>query len=187
MHPEPREIPIFPASEAGKSAWLRWFLVLTKASSEQLATTHLARQGFETYLPRLQRRTLRHARWVNRVVSLFPRYVFVRLDVRHQALAPIRSTRGVASIVRFGDEAAVVPDPVVESLMRRADPATGLHQLADDRPRRGAPVCVIGGPLAGLEGIFERDMGEERAVILLSLLGRHTPVAVNSSFLVSAA
>ena len=165
---------------------LRWFLVLTKASSEQLAVAHLARQGFETYLPRLRRRVLRGARWADRVVALFPRYIFLRLDLRTQALGPIRSTRGVAGLVKFGDEAAIVPDGVVASLRGRADPETGLHRLADERPRRGTPVSVIDGPLAGLEGIFERDTGEERAVILLSLLGRSTPVRVNSADVVAS-
>jgi transcriptional antiterminator RfaH len=88
--------------------------------------------------------------------------------------------------VRFGDEAAIVPDSVVESLMGRADPESGLHRLADDRPRRGTPVSVVDGPLAGLEGIFERDTGEERAVILLSLLGRSTPVCVDSAHVVAS-
>jgi transcriptional antiterminator RfaH len=180
------ELPDLPARRASGSHWLRWFLVLTKASSEQLAVTHLARQGFETYLPRLQRRALRRSRWVDRVVALFPRYVFVRLDTRSQVLAPIRSTRGVAGVVKFGDEVAIVPDGVVETLMSRADPESGLHRLADERPRRGTKVSVIDGPLAGLEGIFDRDTGEERAVILLSLLGRSTPVCVNSAFVVAA-
>lgn len=176
--------PLVHCTPALPQPWLRWFLVFTKASSEQVAAAHLARQGFETYLPRLQRQSLRRTHWVRRIVALFPRYVFVRLDVRNQALAPVRSTRGVAGLVRFGEEAAVVPDGVVESLMRRADPDTGLHCLAQSPPRRGANVSIVGGPLAGLDGVFERDTGEERAVILLSLLGRSTPVEVDSTFVV---
>ena len=158
----------------------------TKPSSEQVAATHLARQGFETYLPRLKHRALKGARWAERVVALFPRYVFIRLDVLTQALAPVRSTRGVSGVVRFGEEAAVVPDGVIDTLFRRADPETGLHHLSDRRPTRGSAVSVVGGALAGLEGIFERDLGDERAVILLSLLGRSTPVCVNSAFVVAA-
>ncbi len=148
--------------------------------------SNLARQGFETYLPRLQLRALRGARWVDRIVALFPRYVFVRLDLGRQALAPVRSTRGVANLVRFGDEAALVPDTVIRSLRQRENRETGLHWLVPHRPRRGAPVAVVAGPLAGLEGVFERDTGEERAIVLLSLLGRFTPVCVNSAFVVAA-
>jgi transcriptional antiterminator RfaH len=160
--------------------------VLTKPSSEKVAVTHLARQGFETYLPRLQKKVLKGARWTERVAALFPRYVFVRLDVRSQALAPVRSTRGVSGLVRFGEEAAVVPDGVIDTLVRRADPDTGLHHLANSRPKPGAPVSVVSGPFAGLEGIFERESGEARAIILLSLLGQSTPVCVNSAFVVAA-
>jgi hypothetical protein len=46
---------------------------------------------------------------------------------------------------------------------------------------------VIGGAFAGLDGIFEREAGEERCIVLLSLLGRGTPVHVSSRMLVPAA
>lgn len=161
-------------------------MVFTKPSSEQLAVIHLARQGLETYLPRLQHRIRKGARWVERIVPLFPRYLFVRLEPARQSLAPVRSTRGVSHVVRFGDEAAVVPDVVIDTLVRSADPQTGLHHLAQSRPARGETVTIVGGPLDGLRGIFERESGEERAVILLSLLGGSAPVCVDSSFVVAA-
>jgi transcriptional antiterminator RfaH len=173
-------------SVTAPEAQLRWFLVVTKPASESLATAHLSRQGFETYYPRLSLKRTYRGRWVDRIVALFPRYLFVRLDPRRQALAPIRSTRGVAGIVRFGEDATVVPDTVVDQLQQRADSGSGLHRLNETGPRRGSAMRVIGGAFAGLEGVFDREAGLERSVVLLSLLGRVTPVCVASDLVVPA-
>jgi transcriptional antiterminator RfaH len=165
----------------------RWFLVLTKPSGEKSALTNLERQGYRVYHPRLLRTALRRGRWVDRVVSLFPRYLFVQLDVGRQSLAPVRSTVGVSNIVRFGSDAAVVPDGIVDGLLRKADPESGLHRLNERKPLvRGSRVSVITGAFEGLEGVFDRDVGEERSVILLQVLGNHTQVCVPSAFIVGA-
>lgn len=161
---------------------LRWFLVLTKPASEEVARANLERQGYAVYYPRLQRPSLYRGRWTDRIVSLFPRYLFVRVDIHRQALTPLRSTLGVADIVRFGSEPAAVPERVVEDLRRRADPGTGLHHLNERRLERGAAVRVISGIFAGIDGIFEREAGEHRVVLLLSLMGRETVVRVPSAF-----
>lgn len=110
------------------------------------------------------------------VESLFPRYLFLGLDITRQSLGPVRSTRGVSEIVRFGNEYAVVPHAVVDGLMKRGDPDTGLCRLREPLFAEGAAVRVSGGPLDGLEGVFERYEGEERVIVLLHLLGREARI-----------
>lgn len=162
-----------------------WFLVLTKPSNENTAKTHLERQGYHVYYPRLLHPALHRGRWIDRIVSLFPRYLFVRLDASSQSLAPVRSTQGVANIVRFGAEAAVVPARIIDGLIRRADPQTGLHRLSESRPfQRGSAVRVVAGAFEGLQGIFERDIGSDRVVILLRLLGQESSVHVPARFVI---
>ena len=52
----------------------RWYVAHTHAQGEARAQAHLARQGFETWLP-LHRRRIRHARRaVTALRPLFPRY-----------------------------------------------------------------------------------------------------------------
>jgi transcriptional antiterminator RfaH len=158
---------------------LSWFLIFTKPAGEQVAQSNLERQGYRVYYPRLLRPSLLRGHWTDRIVSLFPRYLFVQLDSARQSLAPVRSTLGVSAIIRFGHEAAVVPSGIVDALIERADPESGLHRLANDAQfRPGARVSVIAGAFQGLDGVFEREAGDERAVVLLDLLGRSTPVRV---------
>jgi transcriptional antiterminator RfaH len=174
-----------PGTEAvGVQRMLRWFLVLTKPAAESTAQSNLQRQGYHVYYPQLIRPVLRRGRWVDRVVALFPRYLFVHFDTVRQSMGPVRSTLGVSGIVHFGAEAARVPDEIVDELRSRADPASGLHRLQRRRGfDPGASVSVIAGALEGLHGIFERAVGEDRAVILLNLVGRRTPVCVEAGLL----
>jgi transcriptional antiterminator RfaH len=156
---------------------MRWYLIHTKPAREGLAETNLRRQGYHVYCPRLLRPTRFRGRWIDRVACLFPRYLFLRLAVGHQAMGPVRSTVGVANIVHFGNDYTVVPDAIVENLRTRADPETGLHRLhADALFEPGSNVRVIAGVFDGLEGVFQRESGDERVVLLLALLGRETLV-----------
>jgi transcriptional antiterminator RfaH len=167
------------------SPLLRWFLILTKPAGENTAKSNLERQGYHVYYPRLLRPALYRGRWIDRIVSLFPRYLFVQLDAATQSLAPVRSTLGVANIVCFGAETTVVPATVVDGLIRRADRETGLHSLSRGRALEpGSAVRIIAGVFEGLEGIFEREGDNERVVVLLKLLSQDTPVRVPGRFVV---
>jgi transcriptional antiterminator RfaH len=166
---------------------LRWYLVQTKPSNELVACSNLERQGYEIYYPRVVRAIRRGRQAFERIGPLFPRYVFLRLREGQQALGPVRSSLGVASVVRFGPAFAVVPDHVIVELKSRADSSSGLHRLRGAPPvEAGAPMRVVTGPLTGLEGIFDRQLGTERVVVLLNFLGRETPTEIPRDFAVQA-
>jgi transcriptional antiterminator RfaH len=94
---------------------------------------------------------------------------------------------GVANAVRFGSRYAIVPDEVVLELREQADPETGLHRLGRRASLlRGSPVRITAGPFDGLEGLFEREAGSERVIVLLRLLGQDAPVRIPSDFVVPA-
>lgn len=159
-----------------------WYLAHTKPGREKVAEFNLLRQNYEVYHPRLLRPTRQRGSWIEKVVSLFPRYIFFGLT-QGQDLGPVRSTVGVANIVRFGHAYAVVPGQIVEGLRLRADPKTGLHLLRRlAQFELGSRVRIVAGIFDGLEGIFRRECGAERVVLLLGLLGRETLVEVPSAF-----
>jgi transcriptional antiterminator RfaH len=151
---------------------LRWYLIHTKPLSECLAQTNLERQRYEVYLPRATQAVRCNGHWQSRIVALFPRYLFLRLNEGLQSLGPVRFTIGVANVVRFGSKYTIVPDAVIRDLLARADATTGLHRLRrSSRVAPGTPVRIRKGPFDGLEGVFEREAGAERVVVLLNLLG----------------
>jgi transcriptional antiterminator RfaH len=153
---------------------LRWYLVYCKPRQEATARRNLERQRYVTYLPLLRELRRRGGRRGEVIAPLFPRYLFVRLNTETDNWAPIRSTLGVVSIVRFGPAAAAVPDRLVDMLRRRED-ADGLHRPPAEQYRRGARVRITEGGFAGYEGIFLARTGRDRVTVLLQVLGRDTP------------
>jgi transcriptional antiterminator RfaH len=180
----PRNSAMDALRELQMEDMLHWYLIHTKPAREAVAEVNLLRQGYEVYYPRLLRPTRHRGRWTDRVASLFPRYLFLRLAVGRQAMGPVRSTVGVANIVRFGYDYTVVPDAVIANLRMRADSETGLHRLQGRAPiMPGSNVRVVGGVFDGLEGVFQRESGVERVVLLLGLLGRDTFVQLPAALI----
>ena len=98
-----------------------WYAIFTHARAEQKAQFNLERQGFQSFFPKYRKRR-RHARRVETVSSpLFPRYVFVRLDLDRQPWRSINSTLGVHGIVCQGEKPAPLPEGIVEELISRQD------------------------------------------------------------------
>src|SRR5664279_3292931 len=78
-----------------------WYVAQTHVHAETKATLHLRRQGFDVYLPRY-RKQRRHARRVDIVAApLFPRYLFVSVDLATQRWRSIRSTVGITRPVSY--------------------------------------------------------------------------------------
>jgi transcriptional antiterminator RfaH len=160
---------------------LRWYLIHTKPLSEQLAQSNLERQGYEVYLPRAVQAVRCNGHWQDRIVALFPRYLFLRLNEGRQSLGSVRFTVGVAHVVRFGSQFTIVPDGVIRDLLSRADGATGLHRVGRcSRLAPGTRVRISKGPFDGLDGVFEREAGADRVVVLLDLLGHAVSAHVPS-------
>jgi transcriptional antiterminator RfaH len=164
----------------------RWYVVQTHVHAEAKAVTHLARQGYSTYLPRYLKRR-RHARRIETVAApLFPRYLFVAIDPASQRWRSIQSTIGVTHLVCNGDEPATVPNGVIEQLQRRQD-ERGFITL-DTRPRfaPGEKIRVVDGIFDACIGLFEGMADRERVAILLDLLGRKVRVVLDGESIAAA-
>lgn len=164
----------------------RWYVVQTQANAENKAVAHLRRQGFATYLPCYLKRR-RHARRVDTVpAALFPRYVFVEIDMAVQRWRSIYSTVGVSRLVCNGDWPAHVPDDVIGSLRSREN-GSGFVQF-DQRPkfRIGDKIRVMEGAFHDCLGIFDGMSDRERVEILLDLLGRKVRVRIDAEAIAAA-
>ena len=163
-----------------------WYAIHTKPRQETLAAENLHRQEFEIYLPRIKQTHRYRHQWRDRIEPLFPRYLFIRLDLGKDNIAPIRSTRGVAKLVSFSGLPTTVPDPFIDTLIQSADPNTELHHPDESLFEAGNIVSIVDGPLEGLEAIFKARDGETRAIILLKLLGKTQPLRIDSNHLAPA-
>jgi len=149
-----------------------WFAVHTLPRCEEMARSNLDAQKFETFLPRCHK-TRRHARKVDVVLSpLFPRYLFVALDLAADQWLSIGSTRGVAYIVRQAGCPIAVPSGIIQELRSRAD-KTGVVPLSSlELFKKGDRLEILEGAFLGHTGLYEKMTEDERVQILLTLLGR---------------
>jgi transcriptional antiterminator RfaH len=156
-----------------------WYAVHSKPRQEATAELHLQRQDFTTYLPRIRLRKLKRGQWVKAVEPLFPRYLFIQLDLAVDNTAPVRSTRGAVGLVRIGNELRPVPGDVI-AYLKQAEDSAGHLRLVDDWPHRaGDRVEILQGPFVGLTGVYQMQLAESRALLLIELLGRHNEVQVD--------
>lgn len=164
----------------------RWYVVQTLVNGEAKAAQNLLRQGYEVYLPRYLKRR-RHARKVDFTARpLFPRYLFVAIDMATQRWRSVQSTFGVARLVSNGDDPARVPEGVVHALRARED-EKGFIRL-DSKPlfAPGDKVRVLAGAFMDSAGLFSGLADHGRVSILLDMLGRKVRVLLDADMVAAA-
>jgi transcriptional antiterminator RfaH len=164
----------------------RWYVVQTQPHAEWRAAQHLARQGFGSYLPRYLKRR-RHARRIDMVARpLFPRYLFVAVDMATQRWRAISSTLGISHLVCNGDGPAAVPDQVIAQLRSREN-SDGLIQLdAGPRFAVGDTIRITDGVFSACLGLYEGMADHERVAVLLDMLGRKVRVTIDGDAVAAA-
>lgn len=174
---------------------LRWCVATTKVGEEKIALGHLEDRArkrgvdLEVYLPM----RLGHPRSRNPIQPLFPRHLFVRLDLVVGNYAFIWTTRGVQSVLMAGDHPGWIRDDRIADIRARevdglvtlddapivkakpVDPATVWPaEIGDgaeppgEKWERGDQVVVADLPWSA---VFSKHLGDSRAEVLVSVLG----------------
>jgi len=163
----------------------QWYLLTSKPGKDALAEQQLLNQGYEVYRPIGQRLRKRRGKMVKTLESLFPRYMFIRLDSINDNWGPIRSTIGVQQFVRFGTDPAYVPDSLVE-LLKEREAELGNNAVDLDRYKKGEKVLITDGAFKGLQAVFCSYDGEERSIVLLNILHKETKMSISPANLSAA-
>jgi len=166
-----------------------WYAVQVKRYQEHRVARYLALQPIPTFLPLIESVRRRNGmRGPTRLEPLFPGYLFVlvqALDVNPGHWHLVQWAPGVTRIL--GMEGTPVPMPIkaIEAIQAR------IHELGFVRPAarfaEGARVRIRSGPLAELEGVFDRPISKGgRVRVLLELLGQARRTEVDELDLESA-
>ncbi|MDI6773346.1 MAG: transcription termination/antitermination NusG family protein [bacterium] len=156
-----------------------WYVAHIKPRQESRVLAHLRlRSGeIEPYSPRLEVVRRRWGRLATVLEPLFPNYLFLRMRLTPLTWTAARWSPGVRRLLSDGDLVAPVPDALVEAIRERAS-VLGFVRVGTAL-KLGQCVRVLGGPMAGLEGIFERHTSRaSRVRVLMQILGHSTPVEV---------
>lgn len=159
----------------------QWYVLQCKPREVFRAVEQLANQGYEAFAPSFRREAVRQGKREIVVDPLFPHYCFICLSDVADNWAPIRSTRGVSKLVRFGDLPLALPDGLVEALQVRESALNSPQAQAEALFTPGQTVTITDGPLAGLAAVFDARDGDERVILLLKLLHQqqrvHLPIS----------
>ena len=90
-------------------------------------------------------------------------------------------THGVSTIVKFGDEVAVVQESVVTSIRLALE--GGYELKLTEYFTNGDEVEVIEGPMKGIKGIVSDRKGEEKLIIKIDALQQAISVHIENKFL----
>lgn len=160
-----------------------WYACRTRARAEKRAASLLANNGFESYLPVIER--LRQ--WSDRkklvAFPLFPGYVFARFDL--QRSYDVVNIPGIVDIVGVDGEPAPIRDVELESVSILV---SGVN-AGEEMPRlvetftAGQVVIVIDGAFAGMRGVLLEERGRTRVVVRLSGLCQAVSVELPRRFL----
>lgn len=162
-----------------------WFVAQLKPNAAALAERNLARQGYPTFMPMIERDERRAPGFKRSLRPLFPGYLFVGFDPAGGNWRPISGTRGVARLVTFGD---ATPRPVSNELLqniRNHTDADGIFRTHADLSV-GDAVVILTGPLSDLMARLHQLDDDGRAWVLLDLLGQQTRVQMRREQLARA-
>jgi transcriptional antiterminator RfaH len=148
----------------------RWYVLHAHVHQEHRAESNLRARSVETFNPKIKERRINEftgaATYISK--SLFPRYLFARFPAG-AFLHKVWFTRGVHSVVSFGDRPTPVEDEIVNLIQARVG-IDGFVTLNEEF-KPGDKVLIKEGPLSNLSGVFEHELKDsERVMILLTTI-----------------
>ncbi|CAN4272715.1 NusG Transcription antiterminator [Methylophilaceae bacterium] len=161
----------------GEQASLAWYVIHTKPRQEARALTNLMQQGYQCFLPMITLEKLSRGRVYLVEEPIFPRYLFICLgNGRHgQNWAPIRSTIGVSGLVTFGSSPAKIHPDLIQLLLKQQE---GLSDTPERLFESGERLLIGSGAFAGLEAVYQMASGDNRAMVLIELMGKLAPMQI---------
>ena len=153
-----------------------WYLIKTKPRQEKIAKQNLKNQGYRSFYPIVKIN--------NRLVVLFPGYLFVQLNEKTQNWSPINSTKGVSYFVKFGLNFAKVPIGVIEFIKTNQHITTEkLKNLKKFKP--GDKVQISDGAFKNYMAIFKSYNPDERVILLMNLLANEQSLSFKKELVIA--
>ena len=157
---------------------MEWYVIHTHVYKEGVVEKNLIRQKFITYLPKYKK-VIRHARKVSNVFSpLFPRYLFVQMDLFKQRWASINSTFGVDVVITMGNKPVKISNKIINEI-KSYDNTKGITDITPCLSMvKGDQVDILEGVFSGRKAIFDGLTDANRIKVLFNLLGKEVTLSM---------
>ena len=154
-----------------------WIVARNKPNQDKIALINLERQNFEFFQPTFKTMSRRQNKFKESIKPVFPGYIFIAINLEENNWHKINNTRGISSIIVFGNEIPLIHCELIEALKHRFS--------LDSIPKEANPLEVgmnaeiKNGPFAQLAGKIARIDADQRIWILLNILGNPTRVSMH--------
>ena len=156
---------------------ISWWVVQTKPQAEFRAIKHLENQGLTTYCPIFKKESIRCNKIKFKTCPLFPSYIFVKVNsTAKNNIHLIRSTLGVKGLVKVGETPAKITCRLINKLRQME-----LDKFNETKShfKSGESVKIKTGLYKDIEAIYQMDEGINRAIVLLSMINKETPLNID--------
>ena len=148
---------------------MSWFLFTCKPRDDVRAEQNLINQGYTCYRPVIQVTRTRRGKKQQTEESLFPRYIFVHLPDNEGNWRALLSTRGIAGVVRFGEQPTKIPQALIDEI-KTNEQALKQSGTPVNALKTGDKVRITSGPFQFLEAVYQQSKGDDRVLVLLNIL-----------------
>ena len=162
-----------------RTAERNWYALYVKSRHEFVTQSELSRKEIPTFLPSVEK----PRQWKDRkkIIQspLFPGYLFVYIQARPDAYTSVLRARGAVHLLSTENSC---PTPVSPDEINSLKLIIESGQTVDIYPnlKKGTPVRVKRGPLAGAEGIISNKLEQYIFVVNIDMLGRSIGVHISA-------
>ena len=147
----------------------KWLIAQIKPNSYDTAIKNLERQGFETFLPKMQITKKIKNKFLIKTTHVFPGYMFVCFDPRTITWTKINSTYGVSKILAFNKKPSEISSELILELKTRYEISS--HPMQKEELQKGDAIKFHIGPFADLIAKVESVDENNRIWVLLETMG----------------
>jgi transcriptional antiterminator NusG len=165
----------------------RWYVIHTYSGYEENVQSNLKQRIdsmemqdkiFDVLVPKIKKIKIKNGKRKIVEEKIYPGYVLVKMILTDESWYVVRNTPNVTGFA--GPSAS--PTPLSPQEVERLQKLMGMHEPTFTMDFSiNMPVKVVDGPFKGLEGKIQAlDESKGRVTVLINMLGRETPVELDS-------
>lgn len=147
----------------------QWVALYTNSRAEKRVAELLEQQGYECYLPIVERRHKWSDRYKMVKEPLFRSYVFAK--IKNTDVDAIRRIQGVCLIVAFGGVIVTIPEDQIDAVRRLVASKEELTVMESSAMKKGAKVRIVEGQFAGMTGTLVSNCKDGNFAVRIDAIG----------------